>query len=133
MITKCSFTSASNYVELAWESPPHQPARYELTYLCIITSTCLRKSDLVVFPDTRFLKLSSESTFISISDLRPDSLCVLKLLAFYNSASIDPGMVITFKTLAANTSKWTLKSYDPKKLPYYSLVLFTAYDTEIVP
>ena len=111
MITKCSLTSASNYVELVWKSPPYPPARYEVTYLCIIKSTCLhiQNNSLVVSVNARLLKLSSDGTFIRILGLRPDSLCVLKLLAFYNSASIDPGIVITLKTLAANTSKWTLK------------------------
>ena len=107
MIPSCSLTSGSDYFELMWKSPQYRPEIYERTYLCINLLTCLHNCSVADFIRPKVSILHSNSTSFSIRDLRPDSVCVLKLVAVYNPASIDSGIVITSKTLAANKSKRT--------------------------
>ena len=49
--------------------------------------------------------LSSNTTLVRISNLHPSSNCRLLLLAVYNPASIDSGIVITGTTSEEDTSK----------------------------
>ena len=107
MIPKGSLSSGSNYVELNWKSPPYRPKKYTLSYLCIIRSTCLPKSPIADFVKATMLNLSPETTSIKFQALSPNFICVLRIKASYNPASIDFGIVATSKLLAVNTSKCT--------------------------
>lgn len=106
MIPYCSHTSGSGYVELMWNIPQYPPERYEVTCVCIVNSILLtnRHNDRVV--NIRMANLTSNSTSVRVPKLSPNSICTLKLIAVYNPASIDPGIMITYITLAANTSKF---------------------------
>ena len=107
MIPQYSLTSESSFANLTWKSPKYRPENYEFTYVCIANNTCLAKTcslnSCVVKP--KIINLISETTSVIIRDLRPDSICILKLVTFFNPASIDSGIVLTVKTLPPNTSK----------------------------
>ena len=107
MIPNGSLASGSNYVELKWKGPQYRPKMYHLLYLCIIRTTCLPRSPIADFVQWTMLNLSSDIKAIKIKDLRPNFICVLKIVASYNPASIDSGIVVTSLSLAENTSKCT--------------------------
>ena len=104
MIPTHSFTSGLDYIDFTWERPQYRPERYQLTYLCIIKS-CMPKTPISDFLNVTLAYVSSDTTAISIRDLRPNTICVLKFVAVYNPASSDSGLVITARTLADNISK----------------------------
>ena len=107
MIVNYSLKSESDHVQIMWSSPQYRPEKYEFTYLCITNSTCLRRScHKPIVASIRILKLGSDSTFIRIQDISPNSTCVMKLVAVFNPASIDSGIVFTAKTSAATTGNW---------------------------
>ena len=106
MILNYSLTSESDYVQLMWNSPQYHPERYQLTYVCVTNSTSAKTcSSNIYFVNTRILNLSSDSSSVTFIDLDANSICVMKLVAFFNPASIDSGIVFTVKTIASNTSK----------------------------
>ena len=91
---------------MTWNSPQYHPERYELTYLCIANSTrCPESCHEPMVVSTRILNLGSYSTSFRLLDFRTYSVCVLRLVAIFNPASIDSGILFTARMLAANTSK----------------------------
>lgn len=91
---------------MMWNSPQYHPERYELTYLCIANSTCCPETcHEPILVNSRILNLNSDSTSFRLFDIRAFSVCVLRLVAIFNPASIDSGIVFTAKMIAANTSK----------------------------
>ena len=107
MIPNVSLASGSDYLELNWKSPQYRPKKYYLSYLCIIRSTCLPNSPIADFIKATMLNLRSDITSIKIKNLDPNFICVLKIVATYNPASIDSGIVLTSRSLAVNTGKCT--------------------------
>ena len=97
--------SGSDFVELIWTSPQYQPERYSMNYLCIILKGSFPNCSIADFVSARMRNLSSDSTSIRIRDLHSNTICVLNLVALFNPASIDPGIVIALKTLAENACK----------------------------
>ena len=100
MISTLPLTTGSDYIELNWTRPKFIPVKY-LLHVQYTSFKNARKGCV----KTNSQCLSSDTTSIKISDLRPKSVCVLILLAVYNPASIDSGIMITGKTLDAGTSK----------------------------
>ena len=91
---------------MMWNSPQYHPEKYELTCLCFANPTCSAEScSERIVVNTKILNLSSDSTSVRLLGFRTYRVCVLKLVAIFNPASIDSGIVFTAKMLAANASK----------------------------
>ena len=99
MIHSHSVASGQDYVKLNWTHPKFQPERYHLKHVCTMMPTCTPRNDTNQYITTRTQNLSSDTTSVTVSDLRPSSICMLILLAVYNPASIDSGIAITGSTL----------------------------------
>ena len=98
MIHAYLLANGSDYVELYWSYPKFLPERYQVKYMCAlkaISSSEDVENDYIM-SNTR--NLTSDTTLVRITDLRPSSFCTLNLLAVYNPASIDRGIVITGTT-----------------------------------
>ena len=108
MISNFTHTSGSNYVQLMWTRPKYHPKLYELKYVCIMKKNTGHHSSSTNIIKTMTQYLISGSCSIIIADLRPSSKCVLNLIAVYNPASIDAGIVIIVSTskLPLNCCKW---------------------------
>ena len=103
MIHTHPLAAGLDYVQLNWTHPKFLPERYQLQYLCIVKPTCTPNHDMNQAITTSEETLSLATTFVRISNLRPNSICMLFLLAVYNPASIDSGIVITGPTLDEDT------------------------------
>ena len=99
MIRSHSLASGSDYVKLNWTHPKFQPESYQLKYVCTMKPTCTTRNDTDEYITTKTENLSSNTTSVTIPDLRPSSICMLILLAMYNPASIDTGIAIIVTTL----------------------------------
>ena len=95
MIEEWKYSSGVNYIAITWNSPKYEPAMYELYY------TCGLHGENHSYISSRLENLNSYSTTARVSGLLPESVCLLRLLAVYNPASIDPGLIITVETLRA--------------------------------
>ena len=107
MVHSHSVISGCDYVELSWTHPRFQPEAYQLKYVCTLKPTHTPGPDIHVpnYVMTKTQNLSSDTTCVQISDLRPSSICLLFLLAVYNPASIDTGISIIGTTLDEDTRK----------------------------
>ena len=103
MIENSSFNSGLDYVQLTWTCPKSIPEKYEINCLCFMPYTRNFQHKEIEIVNHAFTKISSSTTSFKIFKLRPNSTCVLKLLAVYNPASTDPGIVVTGTTSAENT------------------------------
>ena len=100
MIQAHLIANGSDYVELYWNHPKFLPESYKLKYMCALNDPCISSSEDAEnsYLMSNIRNLSSDTTSVRISDLRPSSFCTLVLLAVYNPASIDSGIVITGTT-----------------------------------
>ena len=96
-----------DYVQLNWTHPKFLPERYQLEYLCVVKPTCTPNHDMNQSITTSEQNLTLDTTSVRISNILQNSICMLFLLAVYNPASIDSGIVIT-GTLDEDTGKRTL-------------------------
>ena len=98
MISTATHTFGPNYIQLMWTWPKYFPEEYKLKYVCVMSNPSgnLSSSMDIIKTMTRFL--TSDSCSIKISDLRPNTMCFLNLIAVYNPASSDTGIVITVTT-----------------------------------
>ena len=108
MIGNYSLVSGSNYVKLSWPHPMFQPEKYQLRYICTLKATtkCKDVTENYVMAGTN--NLSSRTTSFRIPNLRPSCICTLIVLAIYNPASIDTGIVLTGATMDETTSHLNL-------------------------
>ena len=100
MIPSHSVASGPDYIDVNWAHPIFRPERYQLNYLCTMKPTYTPGHDKNNYVMANAQNLSSDATSVTIPDLRPDSICMLFLLAVYNPASIDSAITITGTTLA---------------------------------
>ena len=105
MIRDHSVAPGPHYIELNWCLPKFRPERYQLQYVCTMKPTCTRDYAENNYVITKAQNLSSDSTSVTISDIRSSSICMLILLAVYNPASIDTGIAITGTTLDEDPRK----------------------------
>ena len=110
MICNHSLATGSDYIKLKWTRPKFLPEMYLLRvqYGSTLKPRCMFKKDKNKYSKTNAQCLASDTTSVTIYDLRPKSVCALLLLAVYNPASIDLGIVITGTTLNEGTSKRNL-------------------------
>ena len=99
MISSHSISSGPDYVKLNWTHPKFQPERYQMKYVCTMKPACTPRNDTNHYVTTKTQSISWETTFVTVSNLRPSSKCMLFLVAVYNPASIDTGIAITGTTL----------------------------------
>ena len=105
MIRTHSIVSGSDYIELNWTHPKFLPEKYKLKYVCTKNPTCTPVLERYYNIITSARNLSSDTTVVRVSNLRPSSICTLFLLAVYNQASTDSGIWIPGTTLDENKSK----------------------------
>ena len=124
MICTHSLTTGSDYIALNWTRPKFLPEKYILNVQCAssLKPTCTFKSDKNKYVRTNAQCLTSDTTSVTISELRPKSVCMLLLIAVYNPASIDSGIVITGKTLNEGTSKRNICLVDYNNNPQLSYI-----------
>ena len=105
MVCIHSLATGSHYIELNWTRPRFLPEKYILyvQYACTLKPRCRFKNDKNKYGKTNAQCLTSDTTSVTISELRPKSECRLLLFAVYNPASIDSGIVITGTTLDEGT------------------------------
>ena len=99
MIPSHSVAFGQDYVMLNWTHPRFQPEKYQLNYVCTMKPTCIPSQETNHSFITKTQNLSSDTTSVTIPDIRPSSICMLFLLAVYNPASIDSGITITGTTV----------------------------------
>ena len=98
MIHTYLLATGSHYLELNWNNPRYLPQSYQLKYMC----TSKNMSKYQNFNENYILEgtkcLTSNTSSARISNLPPGAICTLFLLAVYNPASIDYGIVIIKST-----------------------------------
>ena len=104
MIRSHSVSSGPDYIKLKWTSPKYRPERYQLQFVCTTKPTYTLSNDTMNNVTTKTHTLISDTTSFTISALRR-SICILILVAVYNPASIDKGIVISGATVDEDTSK----------------------------
>ena len=124
MISTHSIATGLEYIELNWTRPKFLPGKYLLhvQYARTLKPRCTFKNDKNIYVKINAQCLTSDTTSVRISELRPKSVCVLLLFAVYNPASIDSGIVITGKTLDEGTSKRNICLVDYHNNPHLSQV-----------
>ena len=113
MISTPTHISGSNYIQLKWTCPNYRPELYEFKYVCVVKNSSgnLSSRKNIIKTKTQFLNFGSCSA--KITDLRPRSICVLNLIAIYNPASSDTGIVIIVTTsMLPLISCWWLTGLD---------------------
>ena len=110
MICTHSLSTGSDYIKLNWSRPKFLPEKYLLhvQYASTLKPRCTFKNERKKYFKENAQCLTSNTTSVRISDLRPSSVCTLLLLAVYNPASIDLGIVIRGKTSDEGISKRNL-------------------------
>ena len=81
-----------NQLEVPWTRPQFQTYFYKQVTFCRLL--CDHKTYYI-----NEAMLNGAVTLIKLYGLRPGSVCLIRLLAVYNSASIDPGLQILACTL----------------------------------
>ena len=98
MIQAYLLANGSNYIELYWTYPSFVPESYQLKYMCALKAIPTFENAKIDYIMSNTRNLTSNTTLVRITDLPPSSFCTLILLAEYNPASIDSGIVITGTT-----------------------------------
>ena len=98
MIQAYFLSNGSDYVEIHWTYPKFLPERYQLKYMCALKAISRSEEEENDYLVSNIRNLTSDTTLVRVTDLPPRSFCVLVLLAVYNPASIDSGIVITGTT-----------------------------------
>ena len=89
-----SFSNVSSDTEqiwISWTPPEFNPYYYQLK------TSCRLQCDNQAYHLTE-VTMGSFATSTLITSLRPRSVCLIKLVAVYNPASIDPGMGLSART-----------------------------------
>ena len=105
MIYSHSIASGPDYVQLKWSRPNFQPERYQLMHVCTLKPTCTPGHGINNYVMTKMQNLTSNTTSVTIPNLRPSSICILFLSAVYNLASIDSGITTLGTTLDEDRRK----------------------------
>ena len=103
MISSRSVVFGPDYVTLNWPHPKFPPEMYQLNYVFTMKPTCMSNhetnNDMMIITQI----LCSDTTSVTIPNPCRSSNCMLNLLAVYNPASIDTGIVITGTTIYEDT------------------------------
>ena len=95
MISFDSVNKDTDFIQVIWTAPVYLPYWYQQTTSCRFL--CRQETYYL----TEVLIDSSQTSNLAYG-LRPGSVCLIKLIAFYNPASIDPGIVLHSRTLYAS-------------------------------
>lgn len=105
MIRSHSVVIGPDYVKLVWPVPKFPPIRYQLNYMVTKKPTCGTNHSTDNDTITKAKNLSSKTTFVIILNFCVSSKSMVNLLAVYNPASIDKGIVITGTPFNDQTKK----------------------------
>ena len=97
-------------ITVYWEEPSHLPYAFRMKTSCRLL--CAQESYKHVegiLPDS--------VTEMEIDGLHPGSTCTVNLFAFFNPASVDPGLVVT------PTTEYDSKFYRERKFQCVPIVL----------
>ena len=92
MIRNIVQSSTTNTIALHWEPPLYSPDHY------FIETSCQLQNYNEAYT-IRKKRVDGNHTSLTVRYLHPGSICFMKLLAIYNEASRDPGIVCRFYTL----------------------------------
>ena len=95
MTTFDKVNPAENQLEISWTPPTFLPEYYRLTTSCKL----LCDHSTYYLTQTLSDRMDTSST---IHALFPGSTCMIKLVASYNPASIDPGIGLSAHTLLSS-------------------------------
>ena len=84
-----------NEIKVSWTSPEFKPYFYQLTTSCKLTC------DARTYYLTEVM-IDSHVSVRTVPNLLPASTCIIKLIAIYNPASLDPGITLSASTLCAS-------------------------------
>ena len=105
-MTKAKVSSeASTFIKVSWSPPKWRPFLFQLITSCRFSC----QSQPYLSSDIHILANMRSST---VSNLHAGSVCEMTLFAFYNPASIDPGIILSAKT--KSESKVTLSRSSSK-------------------
>ena len=90
--------ASENQLEISWTSPSFQPDHY------IQTTSCKLLCDHSTYYLTETIA-NRKDTSSTIHALLPGSVCLIKHVAMYNPASIDPGIGLSVHTLYSSKCK----------------------------
>ena len=99
MTTFHQVTAGINHLVISWTLPQFPPYIYEQT-----TSCKLLCDHRTYYLTERMVNGGDSSS--TISALQPGSVCLIKHLAVYNPASIDPGIGLSARTLYSSKCCW---------------------------
>ena len=85
--------SGLDFVSLMWTTPQYEPEKYVIEYSCKL------QTDGTEYVKKQRITTTSDSSFASVPNLLPNSLCELALFAVYNPATIDSGSKVFVSTL----------------------------------
>ena len=85
-----------DFIEVSWNPPKYKPSIFKLSVAC--TRLCDGERYLVYNES-----LLPSATSFQISQLHDGTTCYITLIAVYNPASLDPGILI--QTYTRNQSK----------------------------
>ena len=97
MVSFDSVSKGTNKIQIFWTIPKYFPYWYQQTTSCRLL--CDQENYYLTEREIE----SSKSSSVAY-DLRPASVCLIKLVAVYNPASIDPGIQLLVRTLHASKS-----------------------------
>ena len=85
----------TSHFQIYWTAPIYPPLMYKMTTSCKFL--CEDKTYYLTE-----IMIDSMQTSSTTDNLRPGSACLIKLLAVYNPASIDPGIGLSAHTQLAS-------------------------------
>ena len=91
MVSFSKVNSGTEFIEVFWTAPRYPPYWYQQT------TTCRYLCDQEIYYLSEVQIDSSHASSVTY-DLHPGSVCLIKLIAFYNPASIDPGIQLLVHT-----------------------------------
>ena len=95
----------TDLIAVSWTQPKHMPLLTEIKYKCYLI--CELNEPYIATT----LKVSSLASSLTITKLRPWSICSIKALALYNPARVDPGLNAKFQTLQSSKLRSWLVVY----------------------
>ena len=95
MVSFDSVRKGTNHIEIFWTIPKYFPYWYQHT------TSCRLLCDQENYYLTERERDSSRTSSLAY-DLRPASVCMIKLVAVYNPASNDPGILLLVRTQQAS-------------------------------
>ena len=97
MISARQSVTGVDFVRIDWSYAVHKPDKYVLSFSCTVNPEKHDCEDV----SAKATDIKSETTSFTLLGLLPGTVCVIKLFAVYNPASIDSGIMLITSTTTA--------------------------------